>query len=488
MHNNNDLNQTIKPMTAEWVRLRGAILQLIGLCMILTIAYIYEKYNAALKKQAENNSDICMDPEHDNSDAADLSGYVKFLFASLGGSFFMGNLTSPAFGNFYKALIPFLPDTINNDHDLRTFIKYRDLINKMRPTLSETNEKRLDRIANALRIAINAKNADMSDEALYVKSCSAALEFMTTVLNVDDFPGLPMETIAQRNAMFIKIDNMLKHHPHATAAALKEKLLLPFFARAMHNMKNLSTSPLLLVGPHGVGKTWTVDQIAKILGDIPVIRGFNSVDHGQTYDEWYREFNMKLVSCHAYGKYMAARRRGKYFIVFLDEFDKILKQYCSLARLDSNTALDKIYSLLNVGCTEEFVDPYSALELDLSNMLLVLACNKLPSEVDELYKPIDDRCIILKCAPLTQENKKGIILEQAVEKYAKAGINFTKRARKEIEEKVAADKEPGVRQLLLWLNTSIANKKASELLLRGTIWDPELNQTKLQNTGRRALT
>jgi len=180
---------------------------------------------------------------------------------------------------------------------------------------------------------------------------------------------------------------------------------LPNFGEALDDLKRhvalsqdsadgLEVTPMLLLGPPGIGKTHFARQIAELLGT-----GMNLVPMSSMTAGWLLSGSSSQWKGAKPGKVFEALVHGQYAnpVIVVDEVDKASRD----AQYDP---LGALYSLLEHDTAERFVDEFAEVSLDASQVIWVLTAN----DEHAIPEPILNRMNVFEVDPPTLEQARVI--------------------------------------------------------------------------------
>ena len=182
--------------------------------------------------------------------------------------------------------------------------------------------------------------------------------------------------------MINRLDGLAARAPHLVdLASLVRRHLLA----ALHMGLPITLPPLLVVGPPGVGKTWFLTGLAKVL-EVPFrahpLTGASHSDGITGSHGVWRNSQIGLVAKALLGEAVANP------LIFVDEFDKI----------PPSTGVDDLhrpfYVLLEPIGAKRFTDAYLGFPMNASGILWVMASNC----IEAIPSPILNRLTIVEAA------------------------------------------------------------------------------------------
>jgi ATP-dependent Lon protease len=157
---------------------------------------------------------------------------------------------------------------------------------------------------------------------------------------------------------------------------------------------NLELTPMLLLGPPGVGKTHFAHKLADLLGTTMNLVPMSSMTAG-----WLLSGSSSQWKGAKPGKVFEALVDGQYAnpVIVVDEIDKA----SSDAQYDP---LGSLYSLLEHDTAQRFVDEYAEVPIDASQVIWITTANDERS----IPEPILNRMNVFQIAPPTLEEARRI--------------------------------------------------------------------------------
>jgi len=224
----------------------------------------------------------------------------------------------------------------------------------------------------------------------------------------------------------------------------------PFLYNILTGNK-LTFRPLLLLGPSGTGKTFLVQNIADITG-IEVVH-FNMKTNGFRMYEIQHLHPDVSIKNNCYEMTQACLRASKrQFIFFFDEID------CIFLDDKSDTAYCLIHLILEMFSNYSVVhDRMLVWDIDMSQILYVVACNKDPSEINlssssnYKLKIMVDRFARAVISSMSKDVMRRIVLKNVPDVDVEV-----------LDEALLRYKEPGVKQLLSEMNDATNKKKITQ--------------------------
>ena len=180
---------------------------------------------------------------------------------------------------------------------------------------------------------------------------------------------------------------------------------LPNFTAALDDVKRhvalsqdsrdgLEITPMLLLGPPGIGKTHFARQLAKLLGT-----GMNLVPMSSMTAGWLLSGSSSQWKGSRPGKVFEALVDGQYAnpVIVVDEVDK--------ASCDAQyDPLGALYSLLEHDTARDFVDEFAEVPIDASQVIWILTANDERS----IPEPILNRMNVFEIDPPSPEAARRI--------------------------------------------------------------------------------
>lgn len=220
-----------------------------------------------------------------------------------------------------------------------------------------------------------------------------------------------------------------------------------------------SLYPIYLLGSPGVGKTYFMENIAEIL-KIPLYKvmatKLNKYDLGmgtQSIDPSLKEQQYDLLTK---ALVYAGKKQHPYVILFIDEVDKVLNNddQSTIKKYLEGWLLEKLES-----SDLRFFSSVFWTELSKLKIFIVLAGNKhFPKKCDALKS----RVITFQFPDMDVECKTKLARASAVAAFNSQGFNMDDATKKEIDEIISKDPNPGFRKLDGIIN-EFARFKAKEL-------------------------
>jgi ATP-dependent Lon protease len=217
---------------------------------------------------------------------------------------------------------------------------------------------------------------------------SGSPEYAVTRNYLDVLTSLPWGKYS-KDILNLRQARKILDRDHDGLADVKERII-EFLGVGVYKGE-IAGSILLLVGPHGVGKTSVGRSIADALG-----RKFYRFSLGGMRDEAEIKGHRRTYIGAMPGKFVQAIKESGVAnpVIMLDEIDKVGASY----RGDPASALLEV---LDPEQNNDFLDHYLDVRFDLSKVLFVCTANQL----DTIPSPLLDRMEIIRLAGYITEEK-----------------------------------------------------------------------------------
>lgn len=374
-----------------------------------------------------------------------LDDLLSITYNSLGGSFFMSNLMYQPVQDLLQSLKIFLPSFIIKD---KKYIKLLNF-NKKLKDIDEQNKKSIIDGINLFQIEIEGGRNDR------LTCIENYINFMFEINKKIEKKNYSLNEI---NDKIINIEQLISNFSNKDQ--LKSQLIKPILVKFFMNDNTFDSSkikinPLYLLGNPGVGKTYFVNELSKIL-DIPIFNYYYKERMFQNDNILY--FEEKNISCLSKALHSIKKQNKNEFILFIDEFDKFINKQNII----------NILKIINTD-NDEFYDEYLKTNFSL-NIIIILSGNinitNIPNKFNHLtlkdIKPLNDRLLTINFPDKTYEEKKEIILNK-IQSY-----NLQENDITNICDFIKNEKSGSLRNILKFVN-EYNNTLLCDNLLKDTI-------------------
>ena len=251
---------------------------------------------------------------------------------------------------------------------------------------------------------------------------------------IETLLSLPWENSSQDSDDIENAAKILDEN-HYGMKKVKERILETL---AVRKVSHDADAPIIcLVGPPGTGKTSIARSVAQSLN-----KEYVRICLGGVKDEAEIRGHRRTYVGAMPGRIIDGLRKAKVKnpLMLLDEIDKVSNDY----RSDTSSALLEV---LDGEQNSHFVDHYSDMPVDLSEILFIATANDL----SEVSRPLLDRMEIIEVSSYTKNEKLHIAKEHLVAKQlkknglTKKSVRFTDKALAKIIDGYTM--EAGVREL-----------------------------------------
>lgn len=215
-------------------------------------------------------------------------------------------------------------------------------------------------------------------------------------------------------------------------------------ALAQDSRDGLEVTPMLLLGPPGIGKTHFAKKLADLLGT-----GMNLVPMSAMTAGWLLSGSSSQWKGAKPGKVFEALVDGQYAnpVIVVDEIDKAAGE----AQYDP---LGALYSLLEHDTAQSFVDEFADVAIDASQVIWITTAN----DAHAIPEPILNRMNVYEIAPPTPEQAREIAgnLYRAIRAEHGWGARFSLEPRDDLLDLLA---ELAPREMRRALMTGFGNAR-----------------------------
>ncbi|TSE26852.1 Lon protease [Tepidimonas sediminis] len=218
-------------------------------------------------------------------------------------------------------------------------------------------------------------------------------------------------------------------------------------ALAQAGSDSLEVTPILLLGPPGVGKTHFAQQLAELLATTMTLVPMSAMTAG-----WLLSGSSSQWKGAKPGKVFEALVEGDYAnpVIVVDEIDKASEH----AQYDP---LGALYGLLEPQTAQRFVDEFAEVPIDASQVIWITTAN----DERAIPEPILNRMNVFEIAPPTREEARTIarLLYQRLRAAHDWGRLFDEEPGDDVLERLA---ELAPREMRRALMTAFGNARLDE--------------------------
>lgn len=192
---------------------------------------------------------------------------------------------------------------------------------------------------------------------------------------------LPFYSLPPVAKLFKLRDELQKEFPWAVEAV--RLVFSDLIARRSHGALRLGMSPVLLVGPPGVGKTRFAQRLSELLGTPSLVMNLAGMSENKLLKGFSRGWAGNRPS-----RIVELIRQEKVVnpLIILDEVDKTFT-----AGGNGGSVQDALLDLLEPGNATRYQDVYLMTECDLSHCMYIATCNSIQSISEPLrarFRPV----------------------------------------------------------------------------------------------------